>query len=312
MTGRFPTTTILLFCLACGAAGAAQKTADHPLVGRYEGSKVMHSRVRAFDEYVLPLGKLEDKEFADTLRVEGKITWIGYRNPKGRSTLEVFRNYQETLAENGFEELFVCEGIDDCGYWFGDRVFGNDPEKFLHAADTGPDEGIRYLAAKRAGDGGDAYAQVVVYDDGSNVWTRVRVIEQKARETDKIVVKAEKMARKIDESGRVALYGLYFATDKATIQPESKPTLQEVGRLLQENPDLNLLVVGHTDSQGGFDYNIDLSKRRAAAVTDSLVDDYGIDADRLKPWGVGYTAPVATNATEAGRAKNRRVELVGH
>ncbi len=73
---------------------------------------------------------------------------------------------------------------------------------------------------------------------------------------------------------------------------------------------LGLLVVGHTDNEGGFDYNIDLSRRRAESVTATLIREYEINADRLTPWGVGYTAPVATNTTDAGRALNRRVELV--
>ena len=108
----------------------------------------------------------------------------------------------------------------------------------------------------------------------------------------------------------MALYGLYFESDKADIKSESAPTLDEIGKLLTENPALELLVVGHTDNQGGFDYNIDLSQRRASSVTRTLIEDYGIDSGRLKPWGVGYAAPVANNATKDGRAGNRRVELV--
>lgn len=86
--------------------------------------------------------------------------------------------------------------------------------------------------------------------------------------------------------------------------------LDEIARLLRENPELELLVVGHTYNQGGFDYNIDLSRRRATSVTEALVSDYGIERARLTPWGVGYTAPEASNVTEDGRALNCRVELV--
>ncbi len=75
-------------------------------------------------------------------------------------------------------------------------------------------------------------------------------------------------------------------------------------------PKLNLLVVGHTDKQGGFEHNKALSQQRAASVTAALTRDYSIDAGRLTPAGVGYLAPLATNDTEQGRAKNRRVELV--
>ncbi|MCW8857819.1 MAG: OmpA family protein, partial [Kangiella sp.] len=84
----------------------------------------------------------------------------------------------------------------------------------------------------------------------------------------------------------------------------------EIAKLLKDNSELKLLVVGHSDNQGDFDYNIDLSKRRAESVKQALVSNYGINAARLKPWGVGYAAPVASNKAEPGRAKNRRVELV--
>ncbi len=301
---------VLVLAALLAPPAHAAKGQDHPLVGRYEGSKIVQYQQREFDEYALPLGAYEDGEYADKHHLEGKITWIGYRNPDDRSTLEVFRNYQEKLASEGFEELWRCESSDECGYWFASKVFHADPERFLHAYDTGADEGIRYLAAKRASDEGDVYVQLAVYDDGNNIWTRVRVIEQKAREKDKILVKADEMARQLDDSGSVALYGIYFDYDKATLKADSEPTLKEIAKLLEKDPELELLVVGHTDNQGDFAYNKDLSERRAAAVVTALVEDHGIARERLEPHGVAFLAPVATNATEEGRAKNRRVELV--
>nr|WP_244635964.1 OmpA family protein [Chthonobacter albigriseus] len=118
------------------------------------------------------------------------------------------------------------------------------------------------------------------------------------------------MRSAIDETGRISLYGILFDFDKATLKDESKPTLDEIAKLLTEDPDLELLVVGHTDSEGSFDYNLDLSNRRAAAVAAALVETYGIPQARLSSFGCSFAAPVASNADEAGRAKNRRVELV--
>lgn len=308
--GQLGWAVVVAAALLAPVPAAADRGRDHPLVGRYEGSELLQYRHREFDEYVLPLGAFEDGEYAETRRIEGEITWIGYRNPDGRSTLEVFRNYEDKLAAGDFTEVWRCEGSDACGYWFADRLMHADPERFLHAADTGADEDIRYLVSRRRGGGRDVHVQIVVYDDGTDVWTRVRVIEAKARERDKIVVKADEMAARIAEQGSVALYGIYFDTDSARVKPESAATLAEIARLLADRPGLELLVVGHTDNRGAFDYNIDLSTRRAAAVVDALVADYGVDRQRLTPWGVGFTAPAASNATEAGRAKNRRVELV--
>jgi OmpA-OmpF porin, OOP family len=110
--------------------------------------------------------------------------------------------------------------------------------------------------------------------------------------------------------GHIALYGIYFDTDKTDIKPESAPTLTEIAALLKQDARLTLFVVGHTDNVGGDDYNMDLSRRRATSVVTALTSQHGVDPKRLKPAGVGLLAPVAANHTEEGRAKNRRVELV--
>lgn len=115
---------------------------------------------------------------------------------------------------------------------------------------------------------------------------------------------------KLVEEGRVATQGIYFEVDSDVIQPESTPTLTEIGEMLQKHEDLRIAIEGHTDSQGADDYNMELSDRRAAAVVGFLVEEYGIDRGRLESAGYGETNPVADNETKEGRAQNRRVELV--
>jgi outer membrane protein OmpA-like peptidoglycan-associated protein len=124
------------------------------------------------------------------------------------------------------------------------------------------------------------------------------------------MIDAAAMAKGLGETGHIALYGIYFDTDKAEMKPESRPTLDEIASLLMGQPDLKVIIVGHTDSQGGYDYNMDLSKRRAAAVAAELQAAYRIAPERLGTAGVGYLAPVGSNASDSGRALNRRVELV--
>ncbi len=114
----------------------------------------------------------------------------------------------------------------------------------------------------------------------------------------------------LSAEGRVAVQDILFDTGKATIQPASAKTLQEIATLLTEHPDLQLLIEGHTDNTGGFETNRALSKERAAAVKTYLVENHGIDGARLKIIGLGATQPAASNDTEQGRAENRRVELV--
>lgn len=114
----------------------------------------------------------------------------------------------------------------------------------------------------------------------------------------------------LQEEGRVAVQDIQFATGKATLKSSSDKTLKSVASLLTEHPDLNLIIEGHTDNQGDFKANMQLSRKRAKAVRTALVQEHGIKKSRLKTVGLGSSQPTAPNDTEKGRAKNRRVELV--
>jgi len=109
---------------------------------------------------------------------------------------------------------------------------------------------------------------------------------------------------------RIRIYGIHFDVDSAVIQPRSEPVIAEIAGILKSNPGLRFQVEGHTDSDGGAAYNLGLSQRRAQAVVDDLVKRYGIARGRLIAKGFGLTKPVASNATAAGKALNRRVELL--
>ncbi|MBT8461545.1 MAG: OmpA family protein [Gemmatimonadetes bacterium] len=115
---------------------------------------------------------------------------------------------------------------------------------------------------------------------------------------------------KLAAEGRVATQGILFATDSDAIQPESTPTLREIGEMMEAHTDLVLLIEGHTDAEGDDAHNQDLSERRARSVVRFLVEEYGIDGDRLAAAGFGESNPVGDNATPEGRQQNRRVELV--
>jgi OmpA-OmpF porin, OOP family len=112
------------------------------------------------------------------------------------------------------------------------------------------------------------------------------------------------------KDGRVATQGILFATNSDVIRPESTPTLKKIGEMLRAHPELQLLIEGHTDSDGDDAYNLELSGRRAASVKAYLVESFSIDAGRLETSGLGESKPVADNATPEGKQQNRRVELV--
>lgn len=114
----------------------------------------------------------------------------------------------------------------------------------------------------------------------------------------------------IDRDGKVALYGILFDTDKSTIKPESEKTLQQVIDYLNNNPKVNIIIVGHTDMVGRYDHNLKLSKERAEAVKEYLIKIGKIDSSRLDSEGVGPLCPVSTNEKDEGKTLNRRVEIV--
>jgi outer membrane protein OmpA-like peptidoglycan-associated protein len=118
------------------------------------------------------------------------------------------------------------------------------------------------------------------------------------------------MRAALETSGHVDIHSILFDFDKDTLKPESNETIAQIARLLEASPQLRLAIVGHTDDQGGRDYNLALSRRRAAAVLAALVGGHRVDPKRLTSRGEGLSRPIAPNDTEDGRALNRRVELL--
>jgi OOP family OmpA-OmpF porin len=237
------------------------------------------------------------------LRLEGRVTRIAYRTGPGPSILEVSRNFENQLKGAGFETLLACD-TDRCGgIPFSEQIDVLPiPQMWVDGFN------FRYFAAHKKDGGADIYASVVTSKNNDNITTELVVAVVGAMENK--MVDAAAMAKGLGEKGHIALYGIYFDTDKAVIKPNSKPTLDEIAKLLSEKPMLNVFIVGHTDSQGTYDYNMSLSRRRAEAVAAALVRSYRIARGRLHTAGLGFLAPVGSNATEAGRALNRRVELV--
>jgi OOP family OmpA-OmpF porin len=299
-------------------------TADHPLVSRYSDSFIDGQQVLDFTGYTLPTGPaVKDSEGqrvpSEKLSLEGKVTRTLYRGPKERSTLEILRNYQTALESAGFETLYTCGG-NDCGKLF-QWLFYKEMEQRIRSTKTSGSafdipQDLRYLAAKSVvGDRMVHVSVLVAFDGGFSKLSKqpvtlLEVIESKGMDTGMVTVDAEAMAKGIDATGHIAIYGVYFDTNSAKIKAESAPTLKEISKLLKDRSSLKLLVVGHTDNQGEYDYNMGLSGRRAETVVRALTGQNSIDETRLRAAGVGYLAPVASNDTAAGREKNRRVELV--
>jgi OOP family OmpA-OmpF porin len=273
---------------------------DYPGIGRLEGSYIKTYKAVDFDEYPLvTYAVMNDEDKKKRIKLEGKVTRISYWAPENVSVLEAQRNYENQLKDTGFELLFTCHR-DECG----GRRLRDTIEQYIM---LWPE--YRYAVAKMTTETSEMYVTVATTIDGSHIAkTQLAVIETKAMENK--MIDASAMSRGIGGEGRVALYGILFDLDAASIKSESKPTLEQITTLLNNEPDLELVIVGHTDNQGDLKYNMELSKRRAESIKTALEGEYGVDGNRLSAWGVGYLSPVATNRNEAGRAKNRRVELV--
>lgn len=296
---------------------------DHPMVTRYEGSFIDGYEVKDYDSFRLPLGPAVRNAGGEKIPetqadLEGRITRILYRGPEGRSTLEILRNYQSALENGGFETLFTCGG--DCGNNFAHLLYGPTEMRIRTTQNTTSafdmPQDVRYLAAKlSAADRTVHVSLLVAFDNGfgplsKTPVTLLEVIESRSMDTGMVTVDADAIGKGIDADGHMAIYGVLFDTDSANIKSESAPILAEIAKLLDARTELNILVVGHTDNQGAFEYNISLSSRRANAVARYLAETHGIDAGRMRAEGVGFLAPVASNDTPGGRALNRRVELV--
>lgn len=306
--------------LATVSANAAdiKGSKDHPLLPRYDGSEIIRYDQQAYADYrlaVKPIKKYGGKDKnADALQsLEGKFTQIAYKMPEGRTALEVFRNYEQAIKTAGFEPIFSCERDSCGGRNFNLAIAGSK----LYSMFGDQQAGQRYLAARLKRPEGDVYAAlyVIVHRSGGGplkdrTLALLELTEVKPMETRMKVVESSAMQRDIATQGRVAVHGILFDFDKDTMRADSKPQLDEIAKLLKAQPELKVLIVGHTDSKGALDYNRDLSHRRARSIADALSRDYGIAAARLTPLGVGMAAPMATNRTEEGRALNRRVELV--
>jgi outer membrane protein OmpA-like peptidoglycan-associated protein len=293
-------------------------SSDHPMVSRYDGSSIIDYDFREFDEYEILLGKVvhasgepDNRKVESSEILEGKVTRISYYLPEDRSTLEVFRNYEDALKAAGFEILFTCSK-KECG----GRPFNHEVVKYSGGfADNYSEQ--RFLAAKLARNEGDVYVSLYIVKntsgggkDRNHIYTQVDVIEVAPMQEAMVTVDADAMAEEIFETGSISIYGILFDFDKADIKPESAATIEEIATLLNNSPDLKLFIVGHTDNKGSLDYNMNLSQKRAGAVVDVLITEHGIETSRLTPKGLGFLAPVDSNKSEEGRAKNRRVELV--
>jgi outer membrane protein OmpA-like peptidoglycan-associated protein len=265
----------LVVLLASGAALAAKPDAkgcsDHTLFpSRMPNYRIEACETKEFNAYAFRVGPGKKQN------VEGKYTFLTYAvedRKDDQSGVSVIRNYENALQKVGGE------------------VRGTDSQ--------------RWVTLSAVVDGKEVWVEAE--KGNGKVW--LRIVEKQAM-AQHVVADAASFGNDLKATGHVAVYGIFFDTAKAVLKPESTPALTEVAKLLAADPSLKLWVVGHTDAVGALDANMKLAQARAEAVVAALTSTHGVAAARLKGYGVGPLAPVASNENEEGRAKNRRVELV--
>ncbi len=266
----------LLLGLSASTAGAQdiEGSKDHPMFSRMPGYQIQEYDEQEFGAHEF---MLEPEK-----KVEGRYWRIAYgvkEGAKKSGPIQIARNYTNLLvARSG--------------------------KKLMEEVDAG---GGTSIATMPVAGGRTLWLEVSVSNSGE--FYSLTVVEE-AGMAQKVEFTASDLADALKSSGRVAVRSILFDTGKATLKPESAAILATIAEVLNADPALKLEIQGHTDNVGAAAANLKLSQDRAGAVKAHLVKQGGIDAGRLTTAGFGDTKPVADNATDEGKAQNRRVELV--
>jgi len=244
----------------------------------------------------------------------GAITRMVWQLPSFDATTTQLMGYLRAQFEDeGYEPIFACD-TTLCGGF--DFRFAMDvaPEPVMHV-DLGD---FAYFAARAEGEDGPDHVGLLVSRGGRQGY--VHLVRISAAELPPIEVSAsaklpdatdpEDLIGSLETGGSATLGDLAFDTGAATLEGGDYESLLALAAYLEENPELDVVLVGHTDAEGALDINIALSRSRAQAVRGHLIDVLGVAPGRLRAEGVGYLAPRATNTSSEGREYNRRVEVI--
>jgi OmpA-OmpF porin, OOP family len=249
---------------------------DYPGFNRMPNTFIAAYNYSQFDSFGFPV---TEKKRESKQQIEGARYFFRYKIKNGvapGSALQTVRNYQNAARALGGQVLYeYTAGINRCT-----------------------------TIRMRKGS-----SEIWLYINAYTVDYELTIVEKQVME-QQIVMDAAAMAGSIASTGSVAIYGIYFDTAKSDLKPESAPAVAEIAKLLTSNRNMKVYIVGHTDMVGDAASNQMLSQARAQSVINALITKHGISDDRVIARGLGPYAPVASNKTEEGRAKNRRVELV--
>lgn len=272
-----------------------------------------------YTTYFVPVGPWQVGAIPK-VEVEGGLIQQAWRlEAQGLTTLQMMAPLRDQVQQAGYTVLFDCAG-QECGgfdFRFNTRVMPA-PDMFVDLFD------YRFLSARR-GDGneqtdyvtllasragGTGYVQVIQVFPGGTTGQEVNVEAGQSVERPARPGPAAPLDRALVEKGHVVLSDLEFETGSSSLGPGPFASLDALAAFLRDDPARRVALVGHTDTVGGLESNVALSRRRAASVLERLVSDYDIPRGQLEAGGMGYLSPLASNLTPEGRETNRRVEAV--
>ena len=275
-------------------------TQEYRLIKLYPQARVTEYAVKEFDSAKM---LVEYKAGTDNPAVyddvEGKVIRYEYVHKPTSSVLEIERNYENLLRDKGFQPVLTGHASRYPGLGLSDE------DMFGYWRWEEPGKGMIWVYLRAFYNGGHDSPQSTL------IIVETKPMQQMLQGNAGAEAKPTALADELAQKGRATVYGITFDFNKATIRPEATPVLDQVLAVLTGQATLQLGIEGHTDSIGLAAYNQKLSADRADAVKGWLVG-HGVAATRLASAGFGDTKPIADNATEQGRAQNRRVELVRH
>ncbi len=292
--------------LAEGDAAVAEMDLQLPA-----GASLRSRRETALGSYALPIGPYSEQGIPQRL-AEGRILRRSWQLEGEATVLQVLDLLRSQLVAQGYEILFQC-AARQCGgfdFRFGievmpapDMVVSLSDYHFLAAQI--PDSPEPQLVSVLVSHSGEAsYIQLIELGPPTEPPLAVAGAEQPAPKAPL------QLRQQLLQQGHAVLKGMAFNTGAVTLGQGAGPSLERLVAFLTDQPEARILIVGHTDTVGGLADNVALSQRRAASVKEVLVQEYGIEADRIEAAGAGYMAPLASNLTVEGRETNRRVEVV--
>ena len=297
-----------------------QGSKDHPLVSRFTGAVIEFYKETKWGSYKLPVDDNGKIDWKKPKELEGKVTRIQYTVSPDNNSEFVLQNYKSAFKKAGFIVLISIAneelGESDRPHTWGDKYYATGGYyNGLNNGKFGMGIGLpiwknnhAFIAAKINQGGKDIYAVIYAVVDEKYTLITEDIVEVEAVETG--MVSAENISKAILSSGHIAVYDILFESGKSEIKQESSAALKNIAEYMNSNAAKKFFIVGHTDNTGNFEAAIILSENRAKAITNELVTKYGVKPEQLKARGVASLAPIESNLTKEGRAKNRRVEIV--